>query len=170
MNEWTNQEWSSDSRWDNQVLSSRNMEIRDARQPLLALALEVIKSQSRAAVLGCVHSLTEKQRQPGCWERRKEQVQREKQRWGHVALATQTEWPQFPGLLGPRPRPFRARLSLLSLDPVRQPNTHRMHLLCTNYRVSVTCNQKIPRWDQRACSFYYILLPLNKFCTYTMYF
>lgn len=31
------------------------MEIRDARQPLLALELEVIKSQSWAAARGCVN-------------------------------------------------------------------------------------------------------------------
>lgn len=41
--------------WHNQILSSRNLEIWDARQPLLPLDLEVIKSQSQADVLDCEH-------------------------------------------------------------------------------------------------------------------
>lgn len=105
------------------------MEIRDAQQPRPALELKVIKCQSRAAVLGHVHreakaaSLLGEEKEAGA-KRKAETRPCGPGDTDRVTSVPRASRPWARALLSPTVP--------LSLDPVRQSHTLRMHPLCAS--------------------------------------
>lgn len=113
-------------KWDNQILPSRNLEIRDQAASAGPWTGSDKKPELGSGAWQCAQrskgsQSAEREERGRCREKSKGEPP--------MALETQTEWPQSVGLLGPGPKPSWAWLAFLSLDPLRQPPILRIQPL-----------------------------------------